>query len=256
MFLDNQPPSDDNAEVERITHKSKMYHLIDGILYRRGVNGMMMKCISREEGIQLLQDIHSGVCRSHSSCRSIIGKAFRHGFYWPTAKDDAMEVITKWKDCQFFEKQTMKHTNPLRPIDLSWPFAIWGIDNVGILLMAPGGFRFLFIAIDRFTKWMEAMPVANITQEATVKFLQSIIYRFGVPKSVLTDNKTQFKGEKFVRCCADFGIHHQPSSVAYPQMNGQVERANELILQGMKRRMFCELKARGQNWHKELSSVL
>jgi hypothetical protein len=62
MSLDNQPPSDDNAEVERITRKSKKYHLIDRILYRRGANDMMMKCISREEGIQLLQDIHSGVC--------------------------------------------------------------------------------------------------------------------------------------------------------------------------------------------------
>jgi hypothetical protein len=67
MFLDNQPPSDDNVKVERITRKFKMYHLIDGILYRRGANGMMIKCISREEGIQLLQDIHSGVCGSHSS---------------------------------------------------------------------------------------------------------------------------------------------------------------------------------------------
>jgi hypothetical protein len=67
MFLDNQPPSDDNVEVERITRKFKMYHLIDGILYRRGANGMMIKCISREEGIQLLQDIHSGVCGSYSS---------------------------------------------------------------------------------------------------------------------------------------------------------------------------------------------
>jgi hypothetical protein len=61
MFLYNQPPLDDNAKVERITCKSKMYHLIDGILYRRGANGMMMRCISREEGIQLLRDIHGGV---------------------------------------------------------------------------------------------------------------------------------------------------------------------------------------------------
>jgi hypothetical protein len=45
MLLDNQPPSDDNTEVERITRKSKMYHLIDGILYQRGTNGMMMKCV-------------------------------------------------------------------------------------------------------------------------------------------------------------------------------------------------------------------
>jgi hypothetical protein len=81
IFLDNQPSSDDNAKVDRIMCKSKMYHLIDGIPYRRGANDMMMKCISKEEGIQLLQDIHSGVCRSHSSWRSIIGKSFRHGFY-------------------------------------------------------------------------------------------------------------------------------------------------------------------------------
>jgi hypothetical protein len=65
---------------------------------------------------------------------------------------------------------------------------------VGAFPRAPGGFRFLFIAIDTFIKWMEAMPVVNITQDASVKFLDSIIYRFGVPKWVLTDNRTQFKG--------------------------------------------------------------
>jgi transposase InsO family protein len=125
-----------------------------------------------------------------------------------------------------------------------------------ILPRAPGGFRFLFMVIDTFIKWMEAMPVANITQEASVKFLRSIIYRFSVPKRVLTDNGTQFKGAKFVRCCADFGIQHQPSSEAHPQTNGQVERANGLILQGMKIRMFHDLEAKGRNWHKELLSVL
>jgi hypothetical protein len=65
--LDNLPISDDNAEIECITRKSRMYHLIDKILYRQGANGMMMSCISKEEGIQLLQDIHSGVCGEHSS---------------------------------------------------------------------------------------------------------------------------------------------------------------------------------------------
>jgi hypothetical protein len=74
-----------------------------------------------------------------------------------------MEVITKCKDCQFLQKQITKHADHLRPIDLFWPFAIWGIDIMGILPRAPGGFRFLFVVIDTFTKWMEAMPVANIT---------------------------------------------------------------------------------------------
>jgi hypothetical protein len=66
-YLDNQLPSDDNAEVERIARKYRMYHLIDGVLYRQGANGMMMKYISREEGIELLEDIHKGVYGSHSS---------------------------------------------------------------------------------------------------------------------------------------------------------------------------------------------
>jgi hypothetical protein len=65
-YLDNQPISDDNAEIERITCKSKMYHLINGVLYKQGVNGMMMKCISKDEGIQLLREIHSRVCEAHS----------------------------------------------------------------------------------------------------------------------------------------------------------------------------------------------
>jgi hypothetical protein len=167
-----------------------------------------------------------------------------------------MEIVVKCRDCQFFQKETMKHANSLRPIDISWPFAIWEINIVGILLRAPGGFRFLFVGVDTFTKWMEATPVVNITQEVVVKFLQSIIYRFDVPKRVLTDNGTQFKGAKFSKYCADFGIDHQPSSAAHPQTNGQVEHTNELILQGIKIRMFQDLEARGRNWHKELLSVL
>jgi hypothetical protein len=67
LFLSIQPLPDADAEVKRSTHKAKMYHLIDGVLYRQGVNGMMMRCISREKGIQFLRDIHSGVCGSHSS---------------------------------------------------------------------------------------------------------------------------------------------------------------------------------------------
>jgi hypothetical protein len=118
-YLDNQPISDDNAEIKHITRKSRMYHLIDGVLYKQGANGMMMKCISKDECIQLLRDIHSGVCGAHSSWRSIVEKTFRHGFYWPTSKDDTIEIITKCKECQFFQKQTTKHVNPLKPIYLS-----------------------------------------------------------------------------------------------------------------------------------------
>jgi hypothetical protein len=70
------------------------------------------------------------------------------------------------------------------------------------------------------------------------------------------DNGTQFKGAKFLRCCADFEIHHQPLSTAHPQTNGQVERTNGLLLQGMQTRIFQDLEAKGKNWYKKLPSVL
>jgi hypothetical protein len=107
-----------------------------------------------------------------------------------------------------------------------------GISQSGesILSRASGSFRFLFVTINTFTKWMEAMQVVNITQDSLVKFLQSIMYMFDVPKLVLTDNGTEFKGAKFTRCCSDFGIHYQASLVAHTQTNGQVERVNRLIL--------------------------
>jgi hypothetical protein len=66
----------------------------------------------------------------------------------------------------------------------------------------------------------------------------------------------KFKGAKFLRCYADFKIHHQPSSAAHPQTNGQVESSNGLLLQGMKTRMLHDLEAKDKNWHKELPSVL
>jgi transposase InsO family protein len=100
------------------------------------------------------------------------------------------------------------------------------------------------------------MLVMIITHDAVVKFLQSIIYRFGVPKWVLTNNCTQFKGTKFTRYCTDFVIRHQASSAAHPKTNRQVEHLNGLILQGMKIRMFHDLEAKGRNWHKKLPSVL
>jgi hypothetical protein len=67
MFLENRPPFDDKAKVECIAQKSKQYHIIDCISFRQGVNDMMMKCMSREEGMKQLHEIHSGICRSYSS---------------------------------------------------------------------------------------------------------------------------------------------------------------------------------------------
>jgi hypothetical protein len=75
---------DDMAFVDRITHLTKRYMLVEGDLYRRGANGVLIRCITWEVGCELLVEVHGGECGNHASSRTLVSKAFRHGFYWPT----------------------------------------------------------------------------------------------------------------------------------------------------------------------------
>lgn len=88
-YLDNNTLPEDRAEAKKLARISKRYVLVEGTLYRRAANGMLLKCISREQGVELIADAHEGECGAHSASRTLVGKAFRQGFYWPTALQDA-----------------------------------------------------------------------------------------------------------------------------------------------------------------------
>ena len=92
---DNILPYDD-VSAKCIVRLAKCYAVVEGDLYRRGANGILMQCISREEGRELLAEIHGGECGSHSSSCTLVGKAFRHGFYWPTALQHASSMQSKY----------------------------------------------------------------------------------------------------------------------------------------------------------------
>jgi transposase InsO family protein len=86
------------------------------------------------------------------------------------------------------------------------------------------------VAIDKFSKWVEVRPITNLRAEQAVTFLTDIIHRFGVPNSIITDNGSQLTGKKFLEFCDNFHIRVDWAAVAHPQTNGQVERANGMIL--------------------------
>ena len=115
---------------------------------------------------------------------------------------------------------------------------------------------YLFVAIDKFTKWIEAKPVTTIIATKAKEFFQDIVVRFGMPNRIITDNGTQFTGVEFKDWCKELGIKICYASVAHPQSNGQVERANGMVLQGVKSRVFDWLKPYAGKWAKELPSVL
>ena len=106
------------------------------------------------------------------------------------------------------------------------------------------------------TKWIEAKPVASITAAKAVEFISEIIHRFGVMNTIITDNGTQFTAREFTTFCDTKGIKVNYASVAHPQSNGQVERANDMILQELKPRIFDRLKPYAEKWMKELGAVL
>jgi hypothetical protein len=98
-----------------------------------------MKCILQSEALQLLEENHGWKCSNHAASANLVGKAYRAGFYWPTALADAQDLVRRCKGCHLFAKQQHIPTQALRIIPPSWPFAIWGLDSVGPFKMAPGG---------------------------------------------------------------------------------------------------------------------
>jgi hypothetical protein len=256
-FILNQLVPDNKAERELITRRSANYVVIGSDLYRKAAStGILMKCILRSEGLQLLAEIHSGECGCHAASTNLVGKAYRSGFYWPTVVTDAKDLVKRCKGCQFFAKQQHLPAQVLRIIHLSWPFAMWGLDTVGPFHTAPGGYKHILVVVDKFTKWIEVRPVAKVTSEEVVKFIGDIKHRFSVPNRIITDLGAAFTGSVFWDFCQDNLIDVYYSSVAHPRCNGQVERANGMVLQALKDHIYDDASNYATRWLAELPHVI
>ena len=105
---------------------------------------------------------------------------------------------------------------------------------VGPFKTARGGMTHLLVAVDKFTKWIEAKLIKKLNGPTAVTFIADITVRYGVPHSIITDSGTNFAKGALAHFCATQGIRLDLASVAHPQLNGQAERANGLILSGIK----------------------
>jgi ribonuclease HI len=184
----------------------QVYTIINIELHKRSVSGIFQKCIEPEEGLELLKEIHQGECGHHASSRALVAKAFCHGFYWPTALQDADQLVKHCNGCQRFSKHRHTPAVALKTIPLTWPFVFWGLDMLGPFKMAPGGLTHLLVAVDKFTKWIKAKPIKKLDGSSTIKFFNEIIVRYGVPHSIITDNGTNFAKGVFAEFCSQKGI--------------------------------------------------
>jgi hypothetical protein len=118
-YIKNEEEPDDKNAAKRIVRQSAHYTLIGETLYRKGASGVLMKCILSTTGKQLLDEVHAGQCRIHAASRTLVGKVFRSGFYWPTAKSDAAALVQRCEACQYLSKQQHLPAQQLQTIPVT-----------------------------------------------------------------------------------------------------------------------------------------
>ncbi|GKA26366.1 reverse transcriptase domain-containing protein, partial [Tanacetum coccineum] len=184
-YLRDETFPDDKKEASKLRIKARQYELVEGVLYRRSFLTPWLRCVGPLQADYVIREIHEGSCSMHAGPRSVVAKAMRLGYYWPTMHRDAREMIRA-----------------------SGPFP-----------EGPGKVKFLIVAMDYFTKWIEAKAMATITGNQVKKFMWDNI-RF--------------------------------ASVKHSQSNRLVERANRSLGKGIKAR----LGEGNKNWIEELPHVL
>ncbi|XP_024030692.1 uncharacterized protein LOC112094323 [Morus notabilis] len=200
-------------EARRIRYRAARYLLYDGLLYRRGYSTPLQRCLDDDEGQM-----------------SLALKVLRQGYYWPTLKKDAFQYARRCDKCQR-----------------------WGVDLIGPLHLALGGFKFAIVVVDYYTKWAKAKALTTTMEAACTNFMWSnIVCRFGVPHSIVSDNWKQFDNASTRRFYDSLGIQKDFSVLIHPQSNGQVEAVNKILKYTLKKKLN-DLKGK---WAEELPKVL
>jgi hypothetical protein len=114
----------------------------------------------------------------------------------------------------------------------------------------------MLVVVDKFTKWVEAALVTKQDSAVAINFIKSIVFRFGVPHSIITYKGTNFTLKDFKNYCESMGIKLKFAFMAHPKTNGQVEKANGLICDGIKKRLLAPLEKAKHAWVDELPSAL
>ena len=252
-YINDGTLPDDPKEAAKIRVRSSRFTNHKGSLYKRGFFTPFLKCIAGEDTEYVLREVHEGICGNHIGARTLAGKVLRQGYYWPTMLKDATNLVRRCRICQEHAKISCLPAEPLTSVTSPWPFQQWGLDILGPLPIGKGQCKFIIIAVDYFTKWAEAEPLATITEQKIRNFVwRAIVCRFGIPRALVSDNGKQFDNTKFKDFCAELGIKNYYSSPAHPQSNGQAE----VTIRTLKAALKTKLEDLKGSWVEYLPEVL
>ena len=251
LTIGKLPTERDKAHKLQI--QAARFSLIDGQLFKRSLGDPYLKCLTPEQSQYVLAELYEGICGNHLSGITLAHQAHTQGYYWPTMKADATDYTRKCDRCQRLAPILKSPVQDLISISSPWPFAQWGIDIVGPLPTAPAQKKLLLVATDYFSKWIEAEAFSSIKDQDVTQFIwNNIVYRFGIPRSIVSDNRPQFDRRVYINFCQELKVKNLYSTPCYPQSNGLAEASNKTLLTALKKRLDS---AKGK-WVDELPGVL
>jgi hypothetical protein len=166
------PPQATENEKKYIRRMAFQFFLSGEILYKRTHDATLLRCANVEEANRLIQEMHARLMGAHANGLFLARKIMRAGYYWLTMERDCIRHVQTCHKCQMY--QNCKNAPPqyLHTMAWPWPFSAWGMDVIGaITSKASNGHEFILVAIDYFTKWVEACSFKNVTQVAVTHHL-------------------------------------------------------------------------------------
>jgi hypothetical protein len=247
------PTSSSRDERRCICHQDKNYLILNDTLYRRGVDCILRRCLTHEEVVIMLNDFHTIACGSHLSGLATTQKILQAGYFWTKLIKYCIESVKKCHPCQVFSQKMRVHLAPMFPVIIVGPFTKWWIDYTTCNPPSARGHFYIIVAIDYFTKWVEAMPTFKYDGETISLFLfNQIIARFDVPREIVIDHGSHFQNQMMNELTSNLGLRQEYSSPYYPQANGQVEAINKTL----KTILQQTINSAKSNWHLMLYSAL
>jgi Integrase core domain/Integrase zinc binding domain len=201
-----------------------------------------------------MKEVHYGLCGAHQYGPKMRLKIKRMGYYWPTMVADYEDHAKRCHICQIHGPFIHQSPSPLHPIVSLWPFSIWGTNIVGpIDLPTSKGHKYILATMDYFIKWAEAISLKAVKASYVVRFFKTyVLYRFGIPRRIISDNWITFKNAKIYVLMERFKIDWRYSSIYNPRVNELAEAFNKTMINIMKK----TVEGNQRDWDNKLLEAL
>ncbi|GKB52236.1 reverse transcriptase domain-containing protein [Tanacetum coccineum] len=208
----------------------KHYFWDDPYLFRIGADQVIRRCVYSQEAADILTACRNGPTGGHHGANDTTKKVFDSDFYWPTIYRDAHDLVTRCDACQRQGKISQKDEMPQNAIQVCEIFDVWGINFMGSFPSSRGN-KYILVAVDYLSKWVEAKALPINDARVVVKILKYLFVRFGTPRAIISDRGTHFCNDQFAKVMFKYGVTHCFSTAYHPQTSGKVEVSNR----GLKR---------------------